>query len=496
MSWVSKTTSRRMLLVSLILLLIIAPIIVIPIFSRNINIDEYTSEYSEENRLYGDGFSITMEFLQDKYYKGENISILMHLDVSESYIFIQEISINITDGDRIAGQSVHLNKSIGPGMSSLTVFIKPAFTENGFLALNYGNYTFKEYSITYSQRHTNLTAKSNLEKMIEIIPWPVINGFDGIKWKYNSSQVNLTADHDPTVLTITPLIQTGSTTISASIDVTGYVNATYSMSSLENSTVSLGFKALPAPVDNFIFVGQLIGDQNFSIVYDFDTFEPVNITLSMFTQRIPVFIVNANNHWHGYATDNLYFERPSFYLEQVNTRFLHTFNITLIEVEEVEFEFPSSSDLFQLINTANVAVGDSLNLENNTWNAGKGPQVGNAGIDIELVFTNRTMDHLGIVIGMEGEAYNIAVNARGSGYEGNYRLLSSMADNLIQHELSHIFGAPDRWTSDGPASIMSKSHPEDAIVDIAFLKFWLLKTNWLNPDILTMMDRAKIFLPK
>ncbi len=492
----SKLIGKYKVGIIITIILISSGLFAIPAIQNNINADDYISNFTQSNVAYGDGINVKVLFPENTHYKGNDIPFSLEISVIGSAIKLSYILINVSNTVRSATQRVVLNQTVGVGNHTIASQFTATFDMNGFLALNYGAYTLDAYELVYSQRHIEEKISESLEFDFDIIEWPVVNEFNAANWKF-SDNIDISFNKGvPYELTITPKVSSGTAVLNVSLQTTSYVVLNYTVSTLSSSTIQLGFEGDISYDENGdqIFVGNLKDVQNFTIIYDFSLSESVTVQLLMLTQRIPIFVVNANNNWHGYATDGLYFERPDYYLKQVSFRFQATFNITMIEIIEVEFDMNATSSLYALISTANDAIGKSLKLVNNTWNIGAGPQPGNAGLDIELVYTNRTMDHLGIVIGSEGEAYNIAVNARGSNFEGNYRITSNFGDNLIQHELSHVFGAPDRWTDTDSASIMSKSKPDDAFFDIATFKFWLLRSNWLDEDITTMMNKAKLFM--
>ena len=84
----------------------------------------------------------------------------------------------------------------------------------------------------------------------------------------------------------------------------------------------------------------------------------------------------------------------------------------------------------------------------------------------------------------------MVANAGGSLNANGFRLQPSWADNLFQHELSHVFGAPDRYTGEDPPSIMTKSETlQDLLDDLANGTLWLELTNWLDEDLLTIASQ-------
>jgi hypothetical protein len=203
---------------------------------------------------------------------------------------------------------------------------------------------------------------------------------------------------------------------------------------------------------------------------------------------VTLFAVIADDDWSGQSLDSFNFRTPEFYLKKASSQFSSILNLTIIPAAYVALPPAIPPNLINFADSTHSVVGNALQLVNLTWTFGPGTFEENKGYDILLIFTNKTMSNLGIVLGtnLQG-AFNMAIHARGSLNTGNYRLPPSFADNLIQHEVSHLFGAPDRFTADSDTSIMTKSLPEDALLDILTGSFWLSQTTWLEQDIQTMI---------
>ncbi|MCY3410326.1 MAG: hypothetical protein INQ03_01705 [Candidatus Heimdallarchaeota archaeon] len=484
--------------ISVTILLILITSLGITIYLLD-NIDDeptvYTSEIDHSTHSLAGDLNVSVTMNSDTFYKGEKIPISIAITVEGSMVLLRNISFQISIDDRVAYQTLIINQTINSGDMLFEFELDPYFNQNGFIALNYGEYLLDKYSLYYVQSNEDMILSGNLNNHINIIHWPIVDQTKTVEWSIGSPENVELLDRSNKTFRISTTESHTIVSLGANLQTTGYTSIEFSINSTGNSTVQMGFETLEIITGNgALNIGNRFGHQQLSISAELYQGDILEISLQMLTQHNPIFVVNANNYWHGRAVDLLTFERPNYYLKQVSNRYLTTFNISFIEVAEVIFTTSKGTDLFELIDDANNAIGTQLKLNGSTWNIGTGPHPGNYGADIELVYTNKTMDHLGIVIGQYGEAFNIAVNARGSNFEGNFRITSNFADNLIQHEMSHIFGAPDRWTSDDAPSIMSKSKPEDAYFDIAFGEFWLMRTNWLEIDIQEMIVKSLYFL--
>lgn len=499
MSFQINLKSKQVGAIFLAIIIIGSSTIVLLTGSDEIDINDFLSDLENTNQDYKAGFGAEIEFERASIYKGENLPFILKINVLESISHIHHIIVNITDGNRIAGQRLNINQTLDVGTYILNLELAISFNLYSFMALNYGDYTINGFVVFYRQRQIDIQFIGEIDNNISVTNWPEYEQMENSEWEIDNVDTTTNFEYgSPTKIIITPDPIEGSASLWTNITTTGYTNVFYNVTGLVNSEFQIsldGTQISGLANQSRLDIGRIFGYHNLSITVNITDSETITISISMITQHIPIFVVSANNHWNGWATDRLTFEYPDYYIRQVSRRFVNVFNISFMEVVRVDFETSTKTNLFDLINDANREVGKALWLENNTWNIGPGPQAGNAGIDIELVFTNKTMDHLGIVIGAYGEAFNIAVNARGSIFSGNYRLPSSFADNLLQHEISHIFGAPDRWTSeDDGFSIMTKSAPEDAWLDVILGRFWLFRTDWLEQDIQVMKEKSIIFL--
>ncbi len=490
----SVDISNRLLAVIIISLMLVTSISIV-VLSGNEEVPSSISDLNSETLDYPAGISVGLNLLQNITYKGAMIPIALQVEVIDGYTYMDTLSVAIRSEiyQKEAVQKVLINKTLAPGSHELSLELSPSFNYKSFLALNYGSYQFLNFSISYQQRRQSLEISELIDYTIEVIPYESVNQANELNWTtiITGNEISV-SDNNITLISD----GSGDTVLMTEIITAGYTSVDYLITGAVNSVVniSIGDK-ITSDYNGSIPIGVLTESANITLMANLTNSETVTISLEINTRKNVIFTVSANNFWTGLSSDSLIFQEPNYYISQISRRYERTFNISFIEVAEFHFNKRAGTNLFYLIADAKSQAAKSLFLDYSTWTADTGPMIENDGADIMFIFTNTTMDHLGVVIGTYGGAYNMAVNARGSKFQGDYRLPSSFADNLLQHEASHIFGAYDRWTYNEDPSVMTKSMPDDAFYDIVVGNFWLLRTNWLEVDIQIMIQESSAFLP-
>ncbi|MFX0122637.1 MAG: hypothetical protein ACFFAE_03310, partial [Candidatus Hodarchaeota archaeon] len=112
---------------------------------------------------------------------------------------------------------------------------------------------------------------------------------------------------------------------------------------------------------------------------------------------------------------------------------------------------PDNYTTVELLTQLRIDAGDKLKLSGD-WESTGGTHADNHGFDVAAGFTGYWSDSVG----------------RAGSYSDNHlvvtggdilELLDSQVENIFQHELSHCYGAIDRWDweiFDGQPSVMSK----------------------------------------
>lgn len=161
----------------------------------------------------------------------------------------------------------------------------------------------------------------------------------------------------------------------------------------------------------------------------------------------PVFVVYlTNDEWY----DQLYLD-PELYIEAASTRFDNNYDIILFPGPELEWDPSSSLITEELLDLLLVVGGSEIGLAGD-WEDLGGPSSKNHGFDVLAGFTGYRSDHYGKA-GSYSDNHLVV-----TGGNPIARLESGAMDNIFQHELSHCYGAYDRWDWeiwDGQPSVMS-----------------------------------------
>ncbi|MCK5409561.1 MAG: hypothetical protein KAJ30_04790 [Candidatus Heimdallarchaeota archaeon] len=135
-----------------------------------------------------------------------------------------------------------------------------------------------------------------------------------------------------------------------------------------------------------------------------------------------------------------------------------------------------------------------LDLEGD-WDVYYGRSLNNHGFDFLSCFSNQTSDHFGFAFLNSNIAFHFAQSRELENYLGfSFSMPDEWAENIIQHEISHDFGALDRDRAIYSPSVMSKPYTvEQALADLAISKLWSQVNNWLLDDILLMLANREMF---
>lgn len=173
----------------------------------------------------------------------------------------------------------------------------------------------------------------------------------------------------------------------------------------------------------------------------------------------------------------------------------YSFSIKIMVLEEDDSWKPDDSLIngSQMVEDAWKHVGAKLNLLNNTWDfvpnydlyegVWTETKSANGGFDLLLAASNRPGD----VLGIAGYAGNWGYVSGGRYNLLNYLTTISQYDNIMQHEISHIFGAHDR---PGSETIMdTTAYFNGTHFTSPSLEF----TNYLQNDLIHIEHHASRF---
>jgi hypothetical protein len=460
--------------------------------------------------------------------KGESLETIIQLDIAgRKGVFIQKVEFEIYSQvyDLNGSISYEINKvTEHTGSYNLSAFIDPFLnTSMGYFALNTGEYILNSFEITFDENIPLI--KRNVDFNFQVLNpsseellenGDFYNNLDG--WELLRKDNNLTVEiteqdalngnslHIYNNQKITPenstwvsISQQINTTNSHFISFDQYFEG--SNFSIEINLLIDGIKSeMGVILDNFLEKDQLIyyGNVTDSVIVtlqinfltaEVDTrFYLDNISIMKYEHR--VFVVMLNDDWEIIGEEigrkNLF---ESMY--ETSVYFEKHLGIKLIPILELEWNpYNTSKDVVDLI--ALNDAGEMLNLQED-WDVVYGRSPKNHGFDLLLAFSNETSEHYGFAY----REMNVAFHFGQSEELGDYSwitIVESWAENLIQHEISHNFGALDRDRSEFAPSVMSKpSTPEQAIADFTTNLLWLQVNNWLLDDALLMLKNRAMF---
>ena len=164
-----------------------------------INIGEYISDLKNSSQEFKSGFSADIDILNNSLYKGEFLAFVLKIEIKDSIALVKHIVVNITDGNRVAGQKIIINQTMIPGKYSINLDLKPSFDQYGFIALNYGIFTIIGFSVNYRQRQIEDRVVAELNDTVSVLPWPEYEQFGRSRCKQtgrnNSTEPNQNGDH-------------------------------------------------------------------------------------------------------------------------------------------------------------------------------------------------------------------------------------------------------------------------------------------------------------
>jgi len=435
-------------------------------------------------------FSSNLEVLQSTKYRGSAYPAQLQV-TSNTTATLNTLQLTVKDPlyNRVGSQNISLSQQISSGDTTFNITIAPSFPglDGVVVADPATSYTIMNYTVFLNTTEIYSFSKTQTSLDLHTLEAPLYDQAESLAWNTTSQSAIITANNGNITI---QSVQQSNFALSTMINATGYtridLNATFPPANASFNFLVNQIPIFPSP-DGYLPIGNFLGMQNFSIIGTIAASSSISLQVHLMTRHVVLFAAMADNHFGGRSADQFKFRTPDYYVKQASYQFHKIFNLTIYPAITVNMTNPVSTDLAAFRQNAMHTVGQSLGLVNDTWSLVSGTSSANKGYDVLLIFTNHTMDHLGIVYGNSSGAFNLAINARGTQYTGNYRLPPSFADNLLQHEFSHVLGAPDRFTGSSLPSVMTKPETvQDALNGFATGTFWLELTHWLEPDIQTM----------
>ncbi len=421
---------------------------------------------------------------------GDGLMLTLQLDPKEDSFLLQVI-ITVDSGGEEYREGISFDFILLEKGDSISLQLNYGSSLAGnktFLALQPGNYSVNNIEVQYISCLSSETETVTLDQPFEVLQNGIENRAASAAWDVRTIDINTSAVSESSFtgsqfsIDSSPHLQ--RIELNTSLSLSGVLLLRVENVGLSNLSLFIdgSFNASSTNSTEFIFpLVTYANVHNLSLVLYVEGDTSATINMQMLTKRIKVMTAVIDDQWSST------FSPPQYYLDQVSERFTTYFNISFVISVSIPVVYEGGSDLFDLIDYSKDQFGKVLGLT--PWGNDRVYNPSNFGLNMLLILTNKTMDHYGIVIGDKEGPYNIAVNAGGSVFAGGQRLSSSWGDNLFQHEISHVFGALDRYSSSDAPSVMTKaSSASEVLSDILNNRLWLTLTHWLPEDLLLMME--------
>ena len=204
-------------------------------------------------------------------------------------------------------------------------------------------------------------------------------------------------------------------------------------------------------------------------------------------QYHPVNVIIADDNWtdigSGAAEAAISVLEASFYFEFFLGIKLIPLS-TLIWDREVE-----TINMHELRDDASQHIASQMGLDEGIWHVSPGRNELNHGFDLMLAMTSHAGEHYGIV----STESNWIIMCGRSEFSGT-DLRPNWAENLVQHETSHIFNAPDHYSGEDDPSVMTKATTATQVIqEILSGTLWAQLNNWLLEDLFEMSQFVTLF---
>jgi hypothetical protein len=472
---------------------------------------------------------LTAVKIPEEIMKGDSLPVTLELLIGDNKeIVITSFSLGIESGTYSLNGTVNYNllESIeGEGSHTVVLFVGPLLdTSTGYFALNGGEFRINSLNLVFEGRipqinkilDNSFTVISGLEEE-QLVNRNFQDGLDSWEMKQSDENVSVSVVQSSPLeeesLKITNLEEINSS-VSSWIAISQTLNLTQThFISFQQSIISTncsfevylytdGIKVNMSLIldetsatDQLIHYGYADGFSNITLQIVFayadnaTEFYLDNLSILQYVHR--VFVVVLNDNWEIIGNE-IGRDSPSRAIEGASFYFVRELGYELIPIIEHEWHPPNVS--MEVVDDLGLeAAGEKLSL-NRSWHVAKGRSDLNHGFDLLTGFSNRTSEHFGFAYYTYNVAFHFA-QSKELGEEYSWvTIVNDFADNLVQHEISHNFGAHDRDRTYWPPSVMSKpSTPEQVYEDVLGNKLWLIVNNWLIEDIVLMLEHRKMF---
>ncbi|MCK5141285.1 MAG: hypothetical protein KAQ70_03750 [Candidatus Heimdallarchaeota archaeon] len=472
---------------------------------------------------------LTIISVEESTTKGDPVKIVAEVYIGKrGDILIEGIQFGIVSEiynfNTTVFQEINQTKS-GRASYNITIFLQPLLnSSDGFYALNVGDYNLYSANIMFGEQLPSVFKKINFDFSIinPVREEKATNGDFGDElagWEINKLDTILIPDlevsspldgasfHVSNVDTIIAANQTW-VSISQNMNLTNahFVSFDILLDKPGILGVNLTINSNPQTMDlvltessstnQIVYFEHTEGIANvtlliiFSEISEYSNVYLDNISVISYEHR--VFIVSLNDNWE-YRNDEIFRKNPIIYIRNASTYFEKDLGIKLIPILELTWQL-ATTEYPAVYNYAKQIAGDMLDLEGD-WDVYYGRSLNNHGFDFLSCFSNQTSDHFGFAFLNSNIAFHFAQSRELENYLGfSFSMPDEWAENIIQHEISHDFGALDRDRAIYSPSVMSKPYTvEQALADLAISKLWSQVNNWLIDDILLMLANREMF---
>ena len=479
------------------------------------------------NYLSGEATITAVILPEDTSIKGDvlTLSTIINLEgTNKAVIKAAEIGISSSLYSLNDIAILELNKEIVRGSNYLDILVGPLLNlSTGFFALNVGDYNIYSLKLLFEKKVSEMSIELDFDISVENP-----NETERIENGDFSSYLNnwtgdLQDERTVTLITTHPSLENetirftntesissdNSTWVSISqtmnLDKTHYLSFSQVIESTncsievnllldgikQNNSLSLNSFS---PENQIIHFGERKGltEVTIQIVFvyaDNSTYVYLD-NLSILSYEHRVFVFMLNNNWEISGND---IARNDLITTMNDTSkfFEKELGIKLIPILELPWH-PNDVSMSLVDDIALETAGELLGLEGD-WDLIQGRSLNNHGFDILTTFTNQTSEHFGFVKYNSNAAFHFAESEELGEYS-YIGILADWAENLVQHEVSHIFGADDRDRTYDPVSVMSKPvTPQQVWDDFSHGWLWLQVNNWMIEDILLMLENRAMF---
>jgi len=459
--------------------------------------------------------------------KGDPLVLDFELEISgTNKLNIKSVEIGISSSAYSLNDTIHydISNEMLRGQKVLSVNIGPLLnTSTGHFALNIGNYKVEFANITFenkasaiftdlsldftvvnpseteklnngdfqgglngwtiNQMSNNISSELSTHGLLEGDALLIENNQDvqptDSVWVSISQTINLTDTH---YLSFEQIIESTNCSIELSLlfdDVPVNTNLELTEGSLQNQILHYGYALGNTNVT--LLVSFTYADNNTSVYLD---------KLSILQYEHRIFVLSLNDNWETIGDE---IGRPSTFETIINASYFFEkeLGIKLIPILEREWQ-PENLSWVVVDDDALASAGEMLGLEGD-WDVVMGRSNQNHGFDILISYSNQTSDHYGFAYYERNACFNFGQSEELGEYSW-LTIVGDWAENLIQHEVSHLFGAEDRDRTFFSPSVMSKpSNPDQVVADFTINRLWLQVNNWLIEDVLLMLANRAMF---